>query len=395
MAEYPAPPRSCELRCRRAHDKGHPCLSSVKLPCLKEDEHEDAPPQNTNPEETSQMTFSAMSFQRRSLTDSVEKFMAGLLNCYKDKGLDFTQADGTVWLGKEKHQWKDIVSRVPAYFLQILKDVQGWRFSSQVHNQLMQLLPKRRDNSKTKMLEWLRNVVRVAPTTVTFRAQGPAPFNRRRVILFVNAISSVQRLSSVLSLLLESPSASKVLSRVRMSNAGNAGPPPGPAVDVLDLHSKMRQKDRLKRIERFRKLKDALLVCTDIAARGLDVPDVSAVLHFQAPRGSEVFVHRSGRTARAGRAGETIAFVSPNDIRHWGKVYQAVGVTKERVEAVPMVPEAINAAKEASRLAADLEKKVHQTSKANNEKSWLRRAAEEADLVLEEGDEDLDRGRKA
>ena len=116
----------------------------VKLPCLKEDEHEDAPPQNTNPEETSQMTFSAMSFQRRSLTDSVEKFMAGLLNCYKDKGLDFTQADGTVWLGKEKHQWKDIVSRVPAYFLQILKDVQGWRFSSQVHNQLMQLLPKRR-----------------------------------------------------------------------------------------------------------------------------------------------------------------------------------------------------------------------------------------------------------
>ncbi|CAE7811661.1 mcfN [Symbiodinium sp. CCMP2456] len=56
----------------------------------------------------------------------------------------------------------------------------------------------------------------------------------------------------------------------------------------------------------------------------------------------------------------------------------------ERVEAVPLVPEAINAAKE-----------VHQTSKASNEKSWLRRAAEEADLVLEEGDEDLDRGRKA
>eukprot|EP00439_Symbiodinium_sp_Y106_P010385 s7043_g1.t1 len=179
----------------------------------------------------------------------------------------------------------------------------------------------------------------------------------RRVILFVNAISSVQRLSSVLSLLLESPSASKVLSRVRMSNAGKHAPP-GLSVDVLDLHSKMRQKDRLKRIERFRKLKDALLVCTDIAARGLDVPDVSAVLHFQAPRGSEVFVHRSGRTARAGRAGETIAFVSPNDIRHWGKVYQAVGVTKERVVAVPLVPEAINAAKEAARLAADLEKKA-------------------------------------
>ncbi|CAJ1433817.1 unnamed protein product [Effrenium voratum] len=208
-----------------------------------------------------------------------------------------------------------------------------------------------------------------------------------RVILFVNAISYVQRLSSVLALLLESPSASKVLSKVRMQG-GKQSAPPGRTVDVLDLHSKMRQKDRLKRIERFRKLKDAVLVCTDIAARGLDVPDVSAVLHFQAPRGSEVFVHRSGRTARAGREGQSIAFVAPGDVEHWRRVYQAVGIAKEDTEAVEVFAEEISAAKEAARLAAELEKKVHQTSKQSSEQNWLKRAAREAELMLDEDQEE-------
>ncbi|CAK9038945.1 ATP-dependent RNA helicase DDX24 (DEAD box protein 24) [Durusdinium trenchii] len=215
-----------------------------------------------------------------------------------------------------------------------------------------------------------------------------------RVILFVNAISYVQRLSSVLSLLLESSSANKVLARIKMSNPGNQGAPPGLSVDVLDLHSKMRQKDRLKRIERFRKLKDAVLVCTDIAARGLDVPDVSAVIHFQAPRGSEIFVHRSGRTARAGRGGQSIAFVSPSDVTHWNKVYKSIGIAKEEVEKLELFPEEISAAKEASRLAADLEKKVHQTAKQSNENNWLKKAAQEADLLLEEDDDTAEMGKQ-
>lgn len=214
-----------------------------------------------------------------------------------------------------------------------------------------------------------------------------------RIIIFVNAISYVQRLFSVLALLLESPSASKVLSRVHMSSGGNQGAPPGLSVDVLDLHSKMRQKDRLKRIERFRKLKDAVLVCTDIAARGLDVPDVSAVIHFQAPRGSEVFVHRSGRTARAGREGQSIAFVAPTDVTHWNKVYRAIGIVKEDIERVETLPEEITAAKEASRLAAELEKKVHQTFKQSNEDSWLKKAAREADLMLDEEDDTREVGK--
>ncbi|CAE8691826.1 unnamed protein product, partial [Polarella glacialis] len=183
-----------------------------------------------------------------------------------------------------------------------------------------------------------------------------------RVIIFVNAVTSVMRLESVLSLLLESPSANKVLNKVKMSNHHNGngkGDAEAPAmmVDVLGLHSKMKQKDRLKRMERFRTLKDAVLLSTDVAARGLDVKDVSAVLHYHAPRGSEVFVHRSGRTARAGKQGDSVACIGPGDASHWKQVYKTVGISKERVEEIDIAAEEVSAAKEASKLASDLEKK--------------------------------------
>eukprot|EP00933_Yihiella_yeosuensis_P007565 TRINITY_DN11264_c0_g1_i1.p1 TRINITY_DN11264_c0_g1~~TRINITY_DN11264_c0_g1_i1.p1 ORF type:complete len:784 (-),score=198.37 TRINITY_DN11264_c0_g1_i1:76-2427(-) len=223
---------------------------------------------------------------------------------------------------------------------------------------------------------------------------GAAPVGGK-LVLFVNAITSVMRLNSVLSLLLEAPSATKVLSKVKMGQSKGDSEMPGVVVDVLDLHSKMRQKDRLKRIERFKKLKHAVLVCTDIAARGLDVKDLGAVIHYQAPRGSEVFVHRSGRTARAGQEGESIAFLSPGDAQHWQKVYRAVGIEKERVEQIDVSAEELSAANEASKIAVELEKKAHQSSKQAAEKSWLKRAAEEAELMLDSDEEDRDKAKKA
>jgi len=211
-----------------------------------------------------------------------------------------------------------------------------------------------------------------------------------RVVLFVNAISGVLRLSSVLSLLLESPSASKVLSRVKMANSKQDSP--GISVDVLGLHSRMRQKDRMKRMERFGSLKHAVLVCTDIAARGLDVPEVAAVLHFQPPRNAETFVHRSGRTARAGLGGESVAYLGPSDASMWSKVYRATGIPKEKVGRVDITAEELNAAKEAVRLAVELEQKVHTAHKKSGDKTWMKRVAEEADLAYSEDEGDADKG---
>jgi len=214
-----------------------------------------------------------------------------------------------------------------------------------------------------------------------------------RVLLFVNAISSCLRLTSILSLLLESPSAEAVLRQVRMATGKARGAPPGCTVEVLGLHSRMRQKDRLKRMEKFRASNSALLVCTDVAARGLDVPDVAAVLHYQAPRNTESFIHRSGRTARAGRSGECVIFMGPGDSQQWSKLYKGAGVGKDRLEVIDATSHEFVVGKEVAKLAADLESQVHKESKKRGDESWMRRTAEEADLPFDESEDDADAGK--
>ncbi len=60
---------------------------------------------------------------------------------------------------------------------------------------------------------------------------------------------------------------------------------------------------------------DAVLVATDIAARGLDIPSVDHVIHYQIPRSADVYVHRSGRTARAKNRGFSLQLVAPDERR--------------------------------------------------------------------------------
>jgi len=59
----------------------------------------------------------------------------------------------------------------------------------------------------------------------------------------------------------------------------------------------------------------AILVCTDVAARGLDIPNVQNIIHYQSPFNAEIYVHRSGRTARIGKEGESLALLAPGDER--------------------------------------------------------------------------------
>lgn len=77
------------------------------------------------------------------------------------------------------------------------------------------------------------------------------------------------------------------------------------------LHGKLVQKRREKAMERFRERKgSAALLCTDVAARGLDVPDVSWTIQFDAPVDPSSFVHRVGRSARAGKIGKSLVFLT-------------------------------------------------------------------------------------
>jgi superfamily II DNA/RNA helicase len=82
------------------------------------------------------------------------------------------------------------------------------------------------------------------------------------------------------------------------------------------LHGDMDQRARMASLEAFRSHQVSLLVCSDVAARGLDIPAVSHVFNFDVPTHAEDYVHRIGRTARAGRSGIAISIVTRSDQRY-------------------------------------------------------------------------------
>ena len=99
------------------------------------------------------------------------------------------------------------------------------------------------------------------------------------------------------------------------------------------LHGDKSQDERLKALDSFKKGEVDLLVCTDVAARGLDIKDVPAVFNFDVPFNAEDYVHRIGRTGRAGAAGLAVTFVSKSDARLVGDIEKLIK-TKIELEAV-------------------------------------------------------------
>jgi len=94
------------------------------------------------------------------------------------------------------------------------------------------------------------------------------------------------------------------------------------------LEGKMPQDKRNKAIERFKKGEVKVLVATDVAARGLDIDDISHVINFDMPRKVDIYIHRIGRTGRAGNKGTAISLVEAHDMAVIGKIER---YTKERL----------------------------------------------------------------
>ncbi|CAH6723403.1 ATP-dependent RNA helicase Drs1p [[Candida] jaroonii] len=78
---------------------------------------------------------------------------------------------------------------------------------------------------------------------------------------------------------------------------------------VGELHGSLTQEQRLENVTDFKTLKVPVLICTDLAARGLDIPKIELVINYDMPKTYEIYLHRVGRTARAGRDGKSITFV--------------------------------------------------------------------------------------
>ncbi len=102
------------------------------------------------------------------------------------------------------------------------------------------------------------------------------------------------------------------------------------------LHGDKSQDERLKALEAFKAGEVDLLVCTDVAARGLDIKDVPAVFNYDVPFSAEDYVHRIGRTGRAGASGLAVTLVTDHDSRHVADI-EKLTKKKINVEPAPML----------------------------------------------------------
>lgn len=99
------------------------------------------------------------------------------------------------------------------------------------------------------------------------------------------------------------------------------------------IHGDIAQHQRMKTLNRFKEGKFEILVATDVAARGLDVENLTHVYNYDLPQDPESYVHRIGRTGRAGAKGTSMTFVTPNEMKHLKSIER---LTKQNIK--PMLP---------------------------------------------------------
>ncbi|KAJ9476914.1 ATP-dependent RNA helicase MAK5 [Pseudozyma hubeiensis] len=188
-----------------------------------------------------------------------------------------------------------------------------------------------------------------------------------RTLVFVNSIDGIRRLTPLLAQL---------------------------NVVCYPIHSQLQQKQRLKNLDRFRafnrtaKTTNCVLLATDVAARGLDIPSVEHVVHYQLPRSADTYVHRSGRTARAGSTGVALALIEPKEKQLWSKLCRAMS-RKTDIATFPITFSTLSLLRERVELALAIDKHTHSTNKQQHDDNWLAKLAEEADLAMSD-DDDVD-----
>jgi ATP-dependent RNA helicase RhlE len=100
--------------------------------------------------------------------------------------------------------------------------------------------------------------------------------------------------------------------------------------EVVTLHSDRNQSQRNKALASFRSGQVRVLVATDVAARGIDVDDISFVVNYEVPATAEDYIHRVGRTARAGRGGAALTMVSPEEEPTLASIERIAKISLER-----------------------------------------------------------------
>lgn len=123
-------------------------------------------------------------------------------------------------------------------------------------------------------------------------------------------------------------------------------------IPSVPLHSHLTQPQRLQSLARFRAKEVPILVTTDVGSRGLDIPEVAMVINWDCPRRSDDYVHRVGRTARAGKGGVAVTVVTERDVELVQKIEGEINVRLVELELPEEeVLEKLNAVSLARRMA--------------------------------------------
>jgi len=159
------------------------------------------------------------------------------------------------------------------------------------------------------------------------------------------------------------------------------------------IHGGMPQAKRLEALSKFKRGEKSILFATDLASRGLDIPSVDLVVNYDIPLHVKAYIHRVGRTSRAGRTGRAINLVTQYDIEAYQKVEQYI---QKKLDAYPCdedsVFQLLESVSEASRIASnrmkELKKKKKHTSRAAAAASAKKKR--DASHILDEQEEDDD-----
>ncbi|KAI9241715.1 MAG: P-loop containing nucleoside triphosphate hydrolase protein [Podila humilis] len=179
-----------------------------------------------------------------------------------------------------------------------------------------------------------------------------------RTLVFVNSIDAIRHLVPMMQLL---------------------------GVEALGMHAQMQQRQRLKNLDRFKSNPYAFMIASDVAARGLDIPLVDHVIHYQVPRSGDIYVHRSGRTARADNEGISLLICGPDEVQLYRKM--CVTLKKDQNGGIPEFPidrGVINDMKKRVALAKKIDEQEHRVQKAAHQDDWMVKSAEAMDIILDE-----------
>lgn len=192
-------------------------------------------------------------------------------------------------------------------------------------------------------------------------------------------------------------------------------------IKSFNLHSQLEQRQRLKNLDRwfhsnsldqlpdassmhrFKNTPNSVLLATDVAARGLDIPSVDHVIHFQIPRTAETYIHRTGRTARAMRKGFSMLMVAPDErrvvsallrslCRGWSSFPSVNGfwflflnklVDEEDISVMSVELSMLDKLKARVQLARRIELAQHKTKKVKHDRKWVKETAEVLGVELD------------